>query len=87
MGKPGRQLGHEGGRACLCFPSSWSGAPPSLSVTLSSSSKACLWSGDLLGSPWVGREVGLKILRFNSDPAQPTDCKRILAFEPSGSPP
>lgn len=92
MGKPGRQLGDRVGRACFPFlygalPVLDLGRPPLHPVTLHSAPKAYLWSGDLLGSTWVGREVGPKILGSDSGPAQPTDYKRILASGPPGSPP
>lgn len=62
-GKARRQLGDKVGVACLSFPSSWSGAPPS-SSHCARAPEACLWGGKLLGSTWVGREVGLKIRGF-----------------------
>lgn len=85
---PARGPGREGLSFLSCaLPILGLGHPLLHPVTLHSAPKACLWSGDLLTSTWVGREMGPEILGSDSGPAQPTDYKRILASGPPKSPP
>lgn len=80
MGKLGRPLGREDGRACLSFPSGFGNFPFFIRSLGRSTSGAWQRGGDRLGCAGVGNKVSPGIRGPDSSPARPTDYERTPAF-------